>query len=533
MKQNIFKLFTDYSKAACTLLITLCMTGCSDWFDIKPETELVKEDCWKTKSDVESVVAACYRGLEEPDVMERLIAWGEARTDNVIRGTNIDNDLLYILSCNIDPTNKYTSWSSIYSVINYCNTVIQNAPLVRETDPDFKEGELRAYIAEAMTIRALCYFYLVRTFNNIPFVTEPYADDTKPFLLQQTDGDAVIDQLLAGLEQISHNWARPMFANNADTKGRVTQKTMWTLMADMYLWRNNYDKCIDMCRQILQTTSNTLQLESSTNYNRIVFGTGNSTESIFELQFDTDTPNYVVNEMYGTSGGRSAVNHLSAADFSKSENTMLKENENTDDLRKKDFWDASNTSGTMVRIMKYISYRKDGNGSAVSANDYQLNQNTQHWIFYRLSDVYLMLAEALTERNASDADLDEALEMVSKTYDRAHPSKNPGSLSRKDYDSQDKMRELIFNERQIEFLFEGKRYFDLLRRIRRDNNLQAIVSKYLIPKYVNQGQDQATVSTKLNTINALYMPINRDELKVNTLLVQNPFYDTTSDIEKK
>lgn len=382
-----------------------------------------------------------------------------------------------------------------------------------------------------MTVRALCYFYLVRTFNNIPFVTEPYADDSKPFILAQTDGDTVIDSLLIGLEGISQNWARPVFSNNADTKGRVTQKTMWTLMADMYLWRNNYDKCIDMCHQILQTTTNALQLESSSNYNRAVFGTGNSTESIFELQFDTDTPNYVVNEMYGTSGGRSAVNHLSAADFSKSENTMLKDN--GDDLRKKDFWDASNTSGTMVRIMKYISYRKEGSSSSVSAGDYQLNQNTQHWIFYRLSDVYLMLAEALTERNASDADLDEALEMVSKTYDRAHPSKNPGSLNRKDYDSQDKMRELIFNERQIEFLFEGKRYFDLLRRIRRDNNLQAIVSKYLIPKYVNQGQDQATVSTKLNTLNALYMPINRDEIKVNTLLVQNPFYDTTSDIEKK
>ena len=45
-------------------------------------------------------------------------------------------------------------------------------------------------------------------------------------------------------------------------------------------------------------------------------------------------------------------------------------------------------------------------------------------------------------------------------------------------------------------------------------------------------QDQATIQSKLATINALYMPINKDELKLNNLLHQNPFYATSSGIEK-
>lgn len=535
MKHKISKIFrqTGNGIAAmmCLSALPVCLSGCSDWFDIMPQTELVKEDFWKSKSDVESAVAACYRAMEEPDVMERLIAWGEVRSDNVIRGFDVNNDILYMLQCNIDATNRLTSWSSIYSVINYCNTVIDNAPQVCEQDPNFTQGELRTYLAEAQTIRALCYFYLVRTFKDVPFITEPYTDNSRPFLVAQTDGNEIIDWLLKDLEDIQTGWARPVFANNADTKGRVTQKTLLTLMADMYLWRNDYEKCIETCHHILNTTSNPLQLETSMAYNLSVFGTGNSNESIFELQFDTDTPNYVLNEMYGWQGGRSSVNHLSAADFTLSENTFLKEN--SDDIRKKDAWDASNTSGTMVSIMKYIAHRTDNSGNQVSASDYILNQNTQHWIIYRLSDVYLMLAEALVERNSSQTDLDEAYEMVCKTYDRAHPSRQPGSLNRNNYDSQEKMRDLVFDERQIEFLFEGKRYFDLLRRIRRNDNLTTIVSKYLLPKYIAQGQDQATVTTKLNTLNALYLPINRDELRVNTLLEQNPFYDTASDIEKK
>ena len=179
--------------------------------------------------------------------------------------------------------------------------------------------------------------------------------------------------------------------------------------------------------------------------------------------------------------------------------------------------------------MKYIAYRRESNSQNVQMSDYVANENTQHWIFYRLSDVYLMKAEALTERN-QPGDLSEALELVSRTYDRANPSAGVGSLDASRYSSQEQMRQLVFDERQREFLFEGKRYFDLLRKIRREGNLQSIVSEYLLRKYVSQ--DQATVLTKINTMNALYMPINRDELKVNKLLRQNPFYATSSDVER-
>jgi hypothetical protein len=92
------------------------------------------------------------------------------------------------------------------------------------------------------------------------------------------------------------------------------------------------------------------------------------------------------------------------------------------------------------------------------------------------------------------------------------------------------MRELVFDERQREFLFEGKRYFDLLRRIKRSGNVSTIVTQYLIRKYASL--DQATVRSKINDKDALYMPVNENELKVNTLLKQNPFYIMSSDIDK-
>lgn len=517
------KIFYYLLAGAICCCITATLTSCSDFFEIKPASELVEEDFWQSKNDVESSVMACYRALEEPDAMERFIVWGEVRSDNVVRGVSPNDNISYILSANIDAQNSYTSWASIYQAINNCNTVIQKAPAVCQHDPNFKQSELRAFIAEVKTLRALCYFYLVRTFRDVPFITEPYTDDTRQFQAPQTSGDAIIDSLLLDLESIQ-NQAKAEYATTADTRGRITQKALWTLMADMYLWRNDYDGAIELCDRVLRTTTNPLSLVSANNYNRQVFGIGNSSESIFELQFDHDTPDYVVNEMYSywQSGGRSFSNHLAAADFNDYRIFQ------SSDVRSKDACYRSGTSA-LIPIMKYIAYRRESNSQNVQMSDYVANENTQHWIFYRLSDVYLMKAEALTERN-QPGDLSEALELVSRTYDRANPSAGVGSLDASRYSSQEQMRQLVFDERQREFLFEGKRYFDLLRKIRREGNLQSIVSEYLLRKYVSQ--DQATVLTKINTMNALYMPINRDELKVNKLLRQNPFYATSSDVER-
>ncbi len=523
MKKYFPRQIPETAKTVIAALSVLTLAAsCQDWFDIKPETELVSDDFWQSKSDVESSVAACYRSLMEPEAMERLIVWSEVRSDNVVAGTSTNTDMSYLLSANVNASNSYTSWGSIYTTINYCNTVIENAPAVAEKDPDFKQTELRAYLAEAMTLRALCYFYLVRTFGDVPFVTEPYTDDTRDFMVGQTDGDAVVDSLLSGLEGIAAS-AKSVYSTTAYTKGRITQKAVWALMADMYLWRGDYDGCIECCEKITDSSTNALTLESSSLYNRSLFGTGNSQESIFELQFSSDTPDYVVNEMYGTTGGRNYYNHLSAYDFYH--NTSLFP---STDLRMKDaFWGEASTA--VIPIEKYVAYRKEGSSSTTVASDYVTNENTQNWIFYRLPDAYLMEAEALVERGGA-GDWERAVELVSKTYDRANPSLGAGTLQLSDYNSLSSLRDLVMDERQREFLFEGKRYYDLLRRIRREGNLQGIVSAYLLRKYT--GQDQTTVMTKLNTLNALYLPVNADELNTNTLLVQNPFYQTSEDIAK-
>ena len=180
-------------------------------------------------------------------------------------------------------------------------------------------------------------------------------------------------------------------------------------------------------------------------------------------------------------------------------------------------------------IKKYLAWRNETTTSNVRESDYiATDGGASNWILYRLPDVMLMKAEALVESNGS---LETAFNLVSTIYDRANPEAGAGSHSFTSYNTPDRMRQLVFDERQRELLFEGKRYFDILRRINRDRSqFQSIVNTYLLPKY--SSLDQSTVTSKLGEFNALYMPIKDSELRANKLLKQNPFYQVSSSIEK-
>ena len=289
--------------------------SCDDWFGIMPQSEMVAEDFWKDEQDVKSAVGACYRAMLEDGFMRRLVVWGELRSDNVINGLGTDTEIGYILNANLNEANSYCKWNDFYTVINYCNTVIQNAPMVRERDADFTEEDLNQYLAEAKGIRAFCYFTLARTFKDIPYMETPYVDDTQRFQVGQTPFENVLDTLIRDLKTVENVAVTEYGENTAYTRGRVTQKAIWALIADMSLWRGNYRQCVDYCNKILTTATNPLALLPADTYFNTVFGpaTGNSDESIWELQFDPNTTNGAVNTFYGSSNNSSPL--LSSLDF--------------------------------------------------------------------------------------------------------------------------------------------------------------------------------------------------------------------------
>lgn len=504
-------------------LAALSLVACNDFFDLQPTNEMVLDEFWQSEDDVLSVTGSCYRGMQEGDFLKRLIVWGEFRSDNMILGpANNDGDLRYIATLNLLPSNNYSRWNNFYNVINLCNTIEYFAPSVRDKDPNFTQAQLNAYIAEAKGIRAYCYFTLVRAFRDIPFSTKPVIDDTEEFQLPQSDPDEVIDFLIEDLKSVEPT-AASTYSNRTYTKSRMTQAAIRALIADMCLWRGRYEECITYCDRLLHDTNNVFVMENAMGYSRNLFVTGLSTETIFELNFNTaNYSNYAVADFYGEMS-QGYQQQIIPYDFESGVRQIFGET----DLRERTSYYASSNTGASVR--KYTSYLPSSaltspnvsSGSYVMGNPYECN-----WIIYRLPDIYLMKAEAMAELNT---DLEGAFSLACITYDRANPEAGAGSLNFADYNSQESVLNFIFDERQREFLYEGKRYFDLLRRISHHRDqFKNLVDTYLMGKYDNL--DQSTVSSKLSAYDALFMPINATEMRANQLLVQNPFYRQSTDI---
>jgi hypothetical protein len=99
----------------------------------------------------------------------------------------------------ISPENSIVNWAGFYNVINNCNTVLKFAPQVRKIDGTFTEKQLKEYEAEALTIRAIMYFYLVRAFRDVPMTLEAYYSDDQDLYLPTTPGDVILDTLVHDL----------------------------------------------------------------------------------------------------------------------------------------------------------------------------------------------------------------------------------------------------------------------------------------------------------------------------------------------
>jgi len=518
--------------AALLAFMLTGITSCTQWLDLKPESEIILDEYWQSESDVQAVLAACYRGLAENDNMYRMIVWGELRSDNMIEGSGFPDkrkDLLKILEGDLTSTNAYCSWGSFYSVINYCNTLLYYAPKVVDRDNNFTPADLQKVQAEALTLRALSYFYLVRAFKEVPWIESASVDDTQDYNLPKDTEETLINHIIADL-LTAQQYARADFGKTAYNKGRITLDAVNSLLADVYLWNQQYDKCVESCDLVL--LNKTLKLEESASTYTQVFYLGNSTESIFELQFNDDVQtNEPVALLFGSAYTplgefgfpatlaydqvENKVGAFSPFDYKVSTSVI----EGATDIRAKDSY---YTFGGDNFIFKYVGVNRSENLTGNSV--YRYRTNTANWIVYRLSDIMLMKAEALVQLKGED-NMKKALSMVNKTYLRSNVDQD--SLYINNYPTQGDMSSLVLRERHRELLFEGKRWFDLERLARRENSTSTLND------FVDHKSSGNAASLGIPVLDAMYYPISRSQLEANPKLKQNPYYEETSSTSTK
>jgi len=477
--------------------------SCNKYLDLEPQDGITNTEFWKTKEQVHAAVIGVYSSLlastSGTPLTETFFLWGELRGDMLSPASFTTNDELDIMNANILATNSITDWRALYSTINYCNTVIAFAPKVLQTDQTFTTDALNKYTAEVKTIRALLYFYLVRSFGAVPLKLNATSSDKEIEQLPKSTEQEILTQILADLSDAEAN-AVTTYGNNDSDKGRITRYAVNALQADVYLWMERYDDCITACDKVINSHKFGLVDESSSSvWFRNLYVNGNSNESIFEIQFD----NQKLNSFYPM--------FMSARRFQSSPTVM-------EDLYTVDYINADNKDyrgdGAAVRttdgtIWKYIGWN---NSTARTSSE-----SYAHWIVYRFAEVLLMKAEALNQAGKGA----EALNLVKIIRNRAKAL----TATEQNPDPSDKrgIADYILEERAREFAYEGKRWYDLLRNARRNNYERLDILLEVVANTVTPDRQQSAIA-KYKDRNSHYFPIYFYELTTDKLLEQNPFY---------
>lgn len=258
----------------------------------------------------------------------------------------------------------------------------------------------------------------------------------------------------------------------------------------------------------------------STAYNKI-FGSGNSSESIFELQITgTNATNGYAKGIYNIYGIGKESPGLAIVP-----QTFL-DSYQSDDLRKYSYtsYVPNAESGSNTYIVKYSA-------KSSPASDYRKSDDFDaNWIIYRRTDVMLMKAEALVTRESADEDdFLEAFNIVNaiNTRSREDTTNINQPMKFDSYKTKENAMKLVRDERKRELSFEGKRWYDLVRQALIEKKVDNIL--FVADKL---GTIAEVVKTKMSTIDALFMPIYIDEIRYNKNLKQNPaFEDKNSSTE--
>jgi hypothetical protein len=584
------------------IVASLMAVSCVDTI-ILPEDMTVDEDFWKKKADVELMVNGAYASMIDDNIMSRLLVWGGLRSDELLPNTTLTGtlmeDLRDINLANIQTDNQFLSWAKFYNVINSCNIVLERADEVMKEDPSYTQGDYLAHCSQMLALRSLCYFYLVRNFRDVPYSATAYMLSSQNPNIPQSAPTEVLQHCIDDLLTAEQNAVSASAFTDWRKVGYFTRDAIQALLADIYLWRASvmhsaadYEQAIAYCDKVIASKQSQHRMTGGENEVkdywlsegrqafRDLFVYQNAEESILEMQINTNSRKQALCQYYNRINSGNASPYLYASNIFKfgAEGQVFTEPVTTDWRGLMNTYNTDKSVGdfTGLEIRKYVSDSRNiyiSTASTIEAKTRAYNSTGYHqnYIVYRLTDVMLMKAEALTglaqlsapaasesadaaETATTDAEatlsqLHEAFNLVRIVNARSLENQSDSLRWVTKYQTVDAMENLVLNERLRELCFEGKRWYDLLRYNYRhvqgvdytttlasqQENGTAFVDNYegmlnLMKRKLSSKGD--AVASKMTTEPRLYLPVSQTDIKICPVLKQMPTYSSDENYSK-
>ncbi|WP_447640638.1 MULTISPECIES: RagB/SusD family nutrient uptake outer membrane protein [Chitinophagaceae] len=462
-----------YLTIGVIIVLAFSNAGCKKFLSVNPPSDLSGNNFWRNKADVERYTNGLYELFREAVFRKDMtappgddefpfFAWsGDMRGAPVVQNSNRAyigalaqnsmNTVMYSLSSGYSSyfnAIRFGQWDRFFKVIASANIAVERIPSI--PDPSFSDADKKRYIGEAVFLRNICYFFMVRLWGDVPYYTEPYFDGQ----LARENQVSVLNKCLQDLQSVEEGmpWT---YSDPTLVAVRAMRGSAIVLMMHINMWLAGFDAAnaqtyyanTDRLANELLTQNNGAYQMLPLSQSKVIFK-GRSKEGLFEIPQNVN---------YGESFGYSQFsdnvlyapykNYQITTSYLSYQPSFMQKifPQGSSDLRITAWYDPTNmySGGGKFIMYKFANIYANENAEDVNPDDNQT--------IFRLPDVYLLQAEALY--NLGKEDSARAAVNVVRARAQAASITSTGNNLNDD----------IFYERCREFMGEGLYWYDVVR----------------------------------------------------------------------
>jgi len=561
-------------KILISLLIATVITGCAE-LDLNPLSEGSSKTWYSNEKEIQLALNDLYRTY----LWDLEINYGTERwTDNWTQRQSITEYPAGIITS--EWSTVVDTWANTYKGIVRANNILNG---IEHAAGNVSEDMMNQFRGEASFFRAALYSRLIFLWGDVPFYTTELNID-EAFQMKRTSKELILQSIYADYD-VAINYLPVAYGKT--NKQRITKGAAMALKARTALWMSDWETVRDAAKACMDLKVYSLYPNFSEYF---LSSTKDAAETIFALprSFELGESWYTKNFIPRTAGGSSVASpswelfcSFPCKDGLPIDESPLynprKPFENRDPRCSATItefgttflgyvYDPNPYTTTVLNINTGTNVKNKDTRSVdtyASYNGLVLKKGVdQDWaddlymdadiIIMRYADVLLMYAEAKIELNDIDASTLDAINQVrARAYGVAVTAtdKYPAVTTT----DQSQLRKILRMERRVEFAWENRRFYDLVRwRIAEKAltkpiygmlDVAALKSKVInanlwffpgTPEIDDDGIPDFTAMYEAGLIKLLVQrnfnsrqylwPIPSKEIKINPNLTQNPDY---------
>ncbi|MUH36929.1 RagB/SusD family nutrient uptake outer membrane protein [Zobellia amurskyensis] len=452
-------------------VLALGLVSCEKELIQNPTTTKVADNFYANEAEMEEAVNAVFATLQFTGVYDTAMpAVGELPGEDAYDETPANDGGNYGMLDDfiVIPQSSLIAnvWEDTYKGIQRANIVLS-----RIQEVEFEDAELKqTRTGEMLFIRALLYFNLVRTFGDVPLIINEVENPQEYFGQSRTPVAEVYTQIISDLEAAES--ALP--SRNDNNRGRVVKTAAQTLLGKVHLTLGDYSAAKESLLNVMNSNAHDLIAVDE------VFSVDNelNEELIFVVQYASGI----------NSNGEGSDAYRMFNPTGRQDGGMA--GTKGHGVLKPDFFALYEDADTRKGI--FVGQLESGLGynNKIAVPTTVIGDSPSDWVVLRYADVLLMLAEIENELGNTT----EATSYLNEIRSRADLGDYSGGMDKASLFAE------IDLQRRLELVWEGHRWFDLLR----------------------QGRAQSVLG--ITDVNKLLLPLPASQIAADPALVQNPGY---------